>query len=92
MDKMINKYANLFDVLSNEVRLCIILNLCNTAEKNVGQLQKCTNASQSVVSQQLGKLKSLGIITSRKEGNEVHYAIADLEIKEMVNKLKIVGE
>lgn len=89
MKKNIKEYASIFDVLSNEVRLCILVNLCRNHEKNVGSLQSCAKVSQSVVSQQLAKLKIMGIITSTKVGNEVFYSIVNKEIIDIINNLKI---
>lgn len=89
MEKSLKELAMIFDVLSNEVRLCILVNLCKNYEKNVGSLQVCAKASQSVVSQQLAKLKAMGIITSTKVGNEVFYSISDKEIISIIRNLKI---
>ncbi|MDD3453354.1 MAG: metalloregulator ArsR/SmtB family transcription factor [Bacilli bacterium] len=84
MKKDVKELTRIFDVLSNEVRLCILLKLMNEEEKNVTYLQQCTNVSQSMVSQQLAKLKAQGIITCKKQGNEVHYRIKDNKIKDML--------
>lgn len=90
MEKSIKELATIFDILSNEVRLCILINLCKNSEKNVGGLQVCANTSQSVVSQQLAKLKSMGIITSTKVANEVFYSISDKKIISIIKNLNIV--
>ncbi len=87
MKKNIYEMAQLFDVLSNEVRLCILLNLFNNQEKNVGGLQNCAKVSQSVVSQQLAKLKLNQIICCKKVGNEVFYSICDEDIKIILKTL-----
>lgn len=76
--------SEMFDILSNEVRLCVISNLCFNGEKNVSELQTCSNSSQSNVSQQLAKLRSLGIIESRKVGNEVFYKITDNKVCDVI--------
>lgn len=91
MKKNISEIASIFDILSNEVRLCIILDLYYFGEKKVGELQDCTNSSQSFVSQQLSKLKLLGIINSKKSGNEVYYSLNDGKIKDIITKLNIRG-
>lgn len=89
MNNKIIKLAKIFDILSNEVRLCILMNLYNNKDKNVSGLQECSNASQSVVSQQLSKLKALGIITSNKIGNEVFYSISNKEIENIIKNFNI---
>lgn len=81
------KYADLFDILSNEVRLCILTSLCMNNEKNVTGLQYCAKTSQSVVSQQLSKLKAMGIITAKKVSNEVYYSIIDKEIERIIKQI-----
>ncbi len=79
--------AELFKILSNNVRLCILTNLCRNGEKRVNELQQCANASQSFVSQQLMKLKYMGIITDRKDGVEVYYKICDNKVKDIIEKI-----
>lgn len=76
--------SSLFDILSNEVRLCVLSNLYFNGEKNVTELQACSDSSQSNVSQQLSKLKALGIIESRKVGNEVYYKIINKDISDII--------
>ncbi len=89
MKMNIKDLATIFDVLSNEVRLCILVSLCHTKEKNVTGLQACACTSQSVVSQQLAKLKAMGMISAKKVGNEVYYSIANKEIEEIIKKFEI---
>lgn len=89
MEETISRIATIFDILSNEVRLCIILNLFKGEEKRVSELQHCAKVSQSVISQQLSKLKSLGIINFRKVGNEVYYSLNDGNIKNIIARLNV---
>jgi ArsR family transcriptional regulator len=89
MVKSIKELSSTFDILSNEVRLCILINLYKNKEKNVSDLQACAKSSQSSVSQQLSKMKALGIITSRKVGNEVYYSISNEKMKAIIKKLEI---
>ena len=85
-EKMDEK-AELFKVLSNNVRLCILTNLCKNGEKRVNELQQCANSSQSFVSQQLMKLKYMGIITDRKDGAQVYYKISDEKVQNIIKKI-----
>ena len=87
MKKQITNLAKMFDILSNEVRLCILVNLYLHGEKNVTDLKECADSSQSFVSQQLSKLKDLGIIEARKRGVEVYYSIKDPEIKRVIEQI-----
>ncbi len=81
--------SEIFKILSNPVRLCILTNLVMNKSRNVSELVMCSNVSQSLVSQQLAKLRLSGIISSKKVGNEVYYEIKDekiIEIIKMINK------
>lgn len=85
MKNKIIHMAEIFKMLSNDIRLCILVNLCINAEIKVTELQECSKASQSLVSQQLAKLRIANIISADKRGNEVYYSIKDNEIKEIIN-------
>ncbi|MEG2646077.1 MAG: metalloregulator ArsR/SmtB family transcription factor [Clostridia bacterium] len=89
MKQDIKEMSEIFKILSNDVRLCILTNLCLNGEKKVGELQLCTKSSQSFVSQQLSKLKSLGIIDSRKSGVEVFYFLNNKKISNVIKLLNI---
>jgi len=85
-DKILEK-VNVFKVLSNNVRLCILSNLYLNGEKKVSDLQQCSNSSQSFVSQQLIKLKHMGIISDRKDGVEVYYKICDDKYLDIIKRI-----
>lgn len=89
---LVNENVELFKILSNNVRLCILTNLCKNGEKKVSELQKCSNSSQSFASQQLMKLKYMGIITDRKEGTEVYYKLVDKNIERIIRKIILEEE
>lgn len=92
MNSKLYETQELFKILSNEVRLCILINLCKCGELKVGDLQNCASSSQSFVSQQLSSLKKQKIISSRKIGLEVYYKVIDNRICEIINKLDLVSE
>ncbi len=59
--------------------------------RNVSQIMQATGATQSLVSQQLRILRDQGILTARRSGNHIWYAIADrsvLLILECIRKRK----
>lgn len=68
--------AALLKVLSNPVRLQIVHGLLRQGCRNVGCMEKGTGMSQSCISQHLQKLRSAGIVTSERSGNEVYYRAA----------------
>ena len=91
MKKEISHMSEIFKILSNDVRLCILSNLYKNGESKVTQLQECAGASQSLVSQQLSKLRAANIISADKRGNEVYYSIKDDEIRKII-KINIFKE
>ncbi|MDD3241562.1 MAG: metalloregulator ArsR/SmtB family transcription factor [Bacilli bacterium] len=90
MNNEIKRMAEISKILSNEVRMCILINLAMNEEVKVGDLQHCAKCSQSLISQQLSKLKDLKIIESRKTGLEVYYKLIDKSIKNVITKLNLI--
>lgn len=59
-------------------------------EKTVGELVELCGASQSIVSQFLGRMKSEGLVTSIKEGQFVRYRIADQRVSRLMKALQAI--
>lgn len=87
MKDEINKRAEIFKMLSNPVRLCILLNLIRNGTKNVSELSVCSAVTQSLMSQQLSKLKLAKIIECTKQKNEVYYEIVHKEVEDIIKKV-----
>ncbi len=85
--KIIREKAALLKALSNPVRLCIVRELLQRKECNVSAMQNCLKLSQSTVSQHLGRLRDMGIISCERKGTEVHYRIASEEAADIVKVL-----
>jgi len=84
---LIREKATLLKALSNPVRLCIVRELIKRGECNVSSMQNCLELSQSTVSQHLGRLRDMGIITCERKGTEVYYRIANEEAAEIIKVL-----
>ncbi len=68
----------------------LILCLLAEGEKSVGTLSAMTGMKQSRVSQSLARLRTDGMVDSRREGKTVHYSILDrraLVILELLDDL-----
>jgi ArsR family transcriptional regulator len=65
-----------FRALGDETRLRL-LELLVTGEKTVGELIQLTELGQSLVSHHLRTLREAGLVTDRRDGRWVYYAIAD---------------
>lgn len=74
--KEMEKYAEIFKVLSNPARLCMVKGLMEK-QCNVGTIQACLHISQANASQHLAKLKAAGIIKGERRGNEICYKVVD---------------
>ncbi len=85
--ELIVSKAELLKSISNPVRLCIIKKLCENESCNVSYFTNCMDASQSLISQNLGKLKDVGILGNFKEGQTVNYYIKNDEIKKIIEVL-----
>ncbi|MDB9373091.1 ArsR/SmtB family transcription factor [Nodularia sphaerocarpa] len=68
--------ADFFKVLSNPVRIQI-LDTLRQGEQNVNYIAQWLEIDASSISQQLGMLRRLNLVTSRKQGNYVFYSIRD---------------
>ena len=78
--------AGILKALAHPQRLMILCHL-SQEEKTVGELQELCGASQSSVSQYLGRMRLEGLIKSEKRGQFVYYFILDARVKEMITAL-----
>ena len=79
--------ASLLKALSNPVRLQIVHSLLRRGCHNVTCMEQSTGMSQSCISQHLQKLRSAGVVTARRSGNEVYYSAASPEVAALVASL-----
>lgn len=68
--------AEFFRALAHPVRIRILETL-GTGERSVQELQQALHLEQPVVSQQLAVLRGRNIVTPRKVGTTVRYAVSD---------------
>jgi len=68
--------ANFFRALAHPVRIRI-LEVLGKGERNVQELQEVLGLDQPIVSQQLAILRGKNIVTPRKLGTTVRYALSD---------------
>ena len=79
--------AELLKALSHPLRLRIVHGLLTTGCHNVRCMEEKTGQSQSCVSQHLQKLRSAGVVTAERSGNEVYYQAASAEVARLVAAL-----
>jgi ArsR family transcriptional regulator len=68
--------AALMKALSHEGRLLILCHLA-AGEKSVSELETLIGQRQAAVSQQLARLRLEGLVTTRRAGKAIFYAIRD---------------
>lgn len=68
--------AQLLRTLANERRLLVLCQL-GEGELSVGALQARLGISQSALSQHLAVLREEGVVATRRDGQTIHYRIAD---------------
>lgn len=85
-ENYINK-SEILAALANPTRLCIVYGLFKGGVRNVSEIQGCAEVPQSSVSQHLAKLKAAGILKCQRYANEMHYYLANEEVKALIQFL-----
>ena len=79
--------AQFFQALAHPIRIRI-LEILVKQEVRVQDLQRALALDQPIVSQQLARLRSTGIVISRKEGTTTFYGVADPEMGDLLKVAK----
>ncbi len=75
--------SNFLKALAHEGRLMILCHL-SSGEKSVTELEQLLQSRQAAVSQQLARLRLEGIVSCRREGKAIFYALADPRAARMI--------
>ncbi len=78
--------AALLRALANPDRLLLLCQLTQ-GERSVGTLEAELDIRQPTLSQQLGVLRTEGLVITRREGKRIHYAIADAKVLALLSTL-----
>ncbi len=78
------RLSELYKAFADETRVKILISLL-TGEKCVGDIANETETSQSAVSHQLKMLKLSSLVSGKKEGRLVTYALADDHVRTIIN-------
>jgi DNA-binding transcriptional ArsR family regulator len=79
--------AGFLKALSHEGRLMILCHLA-AGERSVTELELLLGARQAAVSQQLARLRLEGLVTTRREGKAIIYAIRDPKVLGLVRLMQ----
>lgn len=78
-------YANILKVIAHPVRLCIVKELIEKGGANVSTIYSALGIPQSTVSQHLAKLRTAGLVTGDRRGNEIIYTVESEEANRLIN-------
>ncbi|MFD2233188.1 metalloregulator ArsR/SmtB family transcription factor [Phaeospirillum tilakii] len=78
--------ATTLSALANENRLLLLCQLCQ-GEKSVGELEQLLDIHQPTLSQQLGVLRTEGLVRTRREGKRIYYAVGDPKLHRLLATL-----
>jgi ArsR family transcriptional regulator len=76
----------LLRAIANEDRLLLLCQMTR-GERSVGELEAELDIHQPTLSQQLGVLRNEGLVTTRRDGKRIFYAVADPKLLGLLNTL-----
>ena len=71
------KVAALFKLLGNDTRVRLLHHIVRTGEATVTDLAKTVGMKPQAVSNQLVRLSDTGMLSSRRDGNNVYYRVVN---------------
>jgi DNA-binding transcriptional ArsR family regulator len=75
--------ADFLKALAHESRLMMLCILAE-GEKSVSELEDLLSLRQPTVSQQLARLRTEGLVTTRREGKAIYYSLASEEARMVI--------
>ena len=79
MRKAAAEATEVMRALANEDRLLLLCQL-SQGEKSVSELEELLDSHQPTLSQQLGVLRTMGLVDTRRDGKRIFYSIADEKV------------
>lgn len=78
--------AGVFKVLANDTRLRILHALIRSGELCVTDLAAMIGMKPQAVSNQIQRLADLGVLASRRDGNNIYYHVIDLCVRSLLDR------
>lgn len=72
--------------MANPKRLIVLCTLL-AGEKSVGDLAQIVGLSPAALSQHLGKMRSLRLVKTRRDGQTIYYSLASLQVQAVLETL-----
>jgi DNA-binding transcriptional ArsR family regulator len=86
LEEKAEEASRLLTAMANAKRLMVLCNLL-AGEKSVGELAEIVGLSSAALSQHLGKMRALGLVGTRRDGQTIHYRLASREVREVLQTL-----
>jgi ArsR family transcriptional regulator len=86
------RMAGMLKGMGHPVRLRILEALLNEGEACVCHLEHHLGERQAYISQQLARLRSLGLVVDRREGLNIYYSLAHDSVGEIMRQVRPVAE
>lgn len=86
MQDAADRASALLKTLGHPGRLMILCNLAE-GERSVGDLADELQISQSALSQHLARMRSEGLVETRRDSQNVFYSVTDGEIRALIKSL-----
>jgi DNA-binding transcriptional ArsR family regulator len=78
--------SRVLTAMANAKRLLVLCNLLD-GEKSVGVLAAAVELAQAALSQHLGKMRALGLVETRRDGQTIYYRLASPEVRAILETL-----
>jgi ArsR family transcriptional regulator, virulence genes transcriptional regulator len=72
--------------MANPKRLVVMCTLL-AGEKSVGELAEIVQLSPAALSQHLGKMRALRLVSTRRDGQTIYYSLASAEVQAVLETL-----
>ena len=81
-----DEVAATLTAMANPKRLLVMCTLLG-GEKSVGELAEIVQLSPAALSQHLGKMRALRLVSTRRDGQTIYYSLASTEVQTMLETL-----
>ncbi len=78
--------ADTLNAMANPKRLLVMCTLLN-GERSVGDLAEIVNLTPAALSQHLGKMRALRLVSTRRDGQTIYYSLASAEVQAVLETL-----
>jgi DNA-binding transcriptional ArsR family regulator len=90
LDGQMQRLADLFKTMGHSGRLTILCHLVD-GEQSVTALEALLGQRQAAVSQQLARLRLEGLVTTRREGKTIYYALPDQRVIDLSRAMMVTN-